>query len=315
LRREWLVELLGLKHGVPSHDTFSRVFRTIDPKSFGPVFQRFSAAFGKALRQGSGVAIDGKAVRGAFKKGQKTSPLHLVNVWSASARMAIAQVTAPNRNEVAGVLEALKLLRLDGAVVTADAMHARADVIEAIMGAGADYVIGVKKNQPTLLSAVTNRLETAKRRSQATQCDDRVHGRSERRHATVVRARDIGEKLGFPGLCAVASITTTCAVSGKEPWTQTRYFILSKPIRATRFLNLVRGHWQIENNLHWQLDVTLKEDANRARQDHAPENQAILRKIALALLAQRPEKISLRRKIKWAGWKNDFLLSLLGHMQ
>src|SRR5690606_9443102 len=145
-----LRQVVGLEHGPPSHDTFSRVFRLLDPEPFEAAFARFTAAFAGALE--GVVAIDGKALRGAYERGRKATPLHLVNVWAAEKRLVIGQRLAPGRNEVAGVLEVLKLLRLDGCIVTADALHCRRDTAQAILDTGADYALALKENHPKLLA-------------------------------------------------------------------------------------------------------------------------------------------------------------------
>lgn len=313
-KREVLGEVLDLRYGTPSHDTFSRVFRRLDPVAFGAGFQRFTEAFGHKLRVGEVVAIDGKAVRGAYEQGRKTTPLHLVNVWATGARLAIAQTTAPGRNEVAGVLDALALLDLGGCVVTADALHCRADVAQAILDAGAHYVLALKSNHPRLLKDAAGRCEGA-RGSQATSRQEIAHGRIETRHACVVRVRDMAQKHGIPGISAVARVTASRAVAGQPATTSTRLFLLSKPVPAPRLLRIVRQHWHIENRLHWVLDVALGEDRARNRKDNGPENLAILRKITLNLLQTHPETLSVRRKIKRAGWDNQFLISLLANMR
>ena len=317
-KREVLGEVLDLRYGTPSHDTFSRVFRRLDPVAFGAGFRRFTEAFadklGVGLRVGEVVAIDGKAVRGAYEHGRKTTPLHLVNVWATGARLAIAQTTAPGRNEVAGVLDALALLDLGGCFVTADALHCRADVAQAILDAGAHYVLALKGNHPRLLKDANERCATT-RGSRAASQPETGHGRVETRHACVVRVRDMAQKHGIPGLSAVARVTATRAVAGQAATTSTRLFLLSKPVPASRLLRIVRQHWHIENRLHWVLDVALGEDRARNRKDNGPENLAILRKIALNLLHTHPETISSRRKIKRAGWDNHFLISLLANMR
>ena len=313
-KSELLGEVLDLKYGTPSHDTFSRVFRMLDPVSFEAGFRRFTATFARKLGAGSVVAIDGKAVRGAYEHGRKTTPLHLVNVWAAGTRMAIGQATAPGRGEVQGVLDALALLDLAGCIVTADALHCRADVAQAILDRGADYVLALKGNHPKLLADANLQLE-AKRRSEAQTSTQLSHGRLETRRATVVRAGKLAEKHGFPALCAIACVTAERTSPDQQTQTSTRLFLLSRPVSATRLLKVVRQHWHIENRLHWVLDVTLGEDRARNRKDHGPENIAILRKIALNLLQTHPEKASIRRKIKRAGWQNSFLLSILANMR
>lgn len=197
-KKPFLRQVLRLPYGIPSHDTFSRVFRLLNPEAFEAAFARFSATFAKAI---SGVvAIDGKALRGAYVRGCKTSPMHLVNIWAADQRLAIGQRLAPGRNEVKGVIEALALLSLEDCIVTADALHCRADVAKAVMAAGADYALAVKDNQPGLRAAVIARIEAADDPDRASSLDTKAHDRSEIRHSVIVPV----EAIDFPGIAAVA---------------------------------------------------------------------------------------------------------------
>jgi predicted transposase YbfD/YdcC len=304
-----LRQVVGLEHGPPSHDTFSRVFRLLDPEPFEAAFARFTAAFAGALE--GVVAIDGKALRGAYERGRKATPLHLVNVWAAEKRLVIGQRLAPGRNEVAGVLEVLALLRLDGCIVTADALHCRPDTAQAILDAGADYALTLKNNRPKLLAQAKALLAAAERPDTAIARSAAAHDRSECRRAVVVAAAN----LDFPGVAAVGQVVTERRVGGRLEPPVVRWFLLSQPLAATRLIEVARTHWTIENQLHWVLDVAFEEDAARSRKDNAPQNLALLRKLALNILRSHPDKGSIKGKIKRAGWNDDFLLSLLGHMR
>jgi len=304
-----LRQVIELEHGPPSHDTFSRVFRLLDPEPFEAAFARFTAAFAGALE--GVVAIDGKALRGAYERGRKTTPLHLVNVWAAEKRLVIGQRLAPGRNEVAGVLEVLKLLRLDGCIVTADALHCRPDTAQAILDAGADYALALKENRPKLLAQAKALIEAARQPDTAVVTSGPAHDRSECRRAIVAAA----EGLDFPGIAAVGQVVTERRVAGRLEPPLVRWFLLSQPLAAARLIEVARTHWTIENQLHWVLDVTFEEDAARSRKDNAPQNLALLRKLALNILRSHPDKGSIKGKIKRAGWNDDFLLSLLGHMR
>ncbi len=176
-----------LEHSIPSHDTFSRVFGMLDPTAFEAAFRQFMAAFGQAVAITGVVAIDGKAVRGAFERGRKTTPLHLVNVWAVDARLALAQRTAPNRNEVAGAQEVLALLSLGGCIVTADALYCHAGMARTFLARDADYVLALKEIQPALRAAAQQRIESATCRDQAMLEQPVSHGRYERRQAGRVR--------------------------------------------------------------------------------------------------------------------------------
>jgi predicted transposase YbfD/YdcC len=306
---ELLKQVLKLTHGPPSHDTFSRVFRLIAPEPFEAAFAKFTAGFAGAL---SGVvAIDGKALRGAYERGRKATPLHLVNVWAAEARLVIGQRLAPGRNEVLGAQQALALLRLDGCIVTADALHCRADTAQAILDTGADYALAVKANQPGLLAKAQALIEAADPGLEAVEGPAFAHDRIEGRAALVVRATG----MNFPGLAAVARVETHRKTNGEPEPVIVRYFLLSALLTSQRMLQVARTHWTIENQLHWVLDVAFDEDAARSRKDNAPQNLALLRKLALNLVRQHPDKGSIKGKIKRAGWDDAFLLSLLRQMR
>lgn len=306
---EVLRQVVKLDHGAPSHDTFSRVFRMIAPEPFEAAFAAFMKAFGGAL-QGV-VAIDGKALRGAYARGRRAMPLHLVNIWAAETRLVIGQRLAPGRNEVLGAQQALALLRLDGCIVTADALHCRPDTARAILATGADYALALKANQPTLLARAQALVRDTDPATGAHQPPAIAHNRRESRSAIVLPADD----LDFPGVAAVAMIESRRQPTGQHETHAVRWFLLSTVLSPQRMLDVARAHWTIDNQLHWVLDVDFGEDAARARKDHAPQNLAILRKLALNILRQHPDKGSIKGKIKRAGWNNAFLLSLLAHMR
>ncbi len=306
---ELLKQVLKLAHGPPSHDTFSRVFRLIAPEPFEAAFASFTARFAGALK--GVVAIDGKALRGAYERGRKATPLHLVNVWAAEARLAIGQRLAPGRNEVLGAQQALALLRLEGCVVTADALHCRADTAQAILDAGADYALALKANQPTLLAQAQALIDQADPSLEAIEGPTFGHDRVEGRAALVVPATN----MDFPGLAAVARVETYRKNAGEPEPVIVRWFLLSTVLTGQRMLEVARTHWTIENQLHWVLDVAFDEDSARSRKDNAPNNLAIIRKLALNILRQNPDKGSIKGKIKRAGWDDAFLFHLLGHMR
>ena len=314
-KEEVLREVLRLEHGTPSHDTFSRVFRLLDPEAFEAAFARFMAAFAKSNRLKGVVAIDGKAIRGAFAKGAKATPLHLVNVWAAEQRLALAQRLAPERNEVVGALEAVKLLSLKGCIVTVDALHCHRAMAQAILNARGQYVLALKENQHALFEAVERRFATVDKANTFESETQSSHGRSEQRTAWVISDTTLAKAHNFPGIRALAQVDTLRRLEGRPDETKTRYFLLSQTFPADKLLKIVRTHWTIENQLHWVLDVVFDEDGARNRKDHGPQNIALLRKIALNLLRSHPDKASIRRKIKKAGWDDTFLLSILAQMR
>jgi predicted transposase YbfD/YdcC len=317
--KEGLLRLfLRLEHGIPSHDTFSRVFRLLKPQAFELAFRRFMAAFAKAngLKLTGVVAVDGKALRGAYERGGKATPLHLVNVFAVDARMALAQQKASGRNETAGALEVLELLSLEGCIVTADALHCTRAFAAAVRERGGDYVLAIKANRGRLFTTVTKQFARSGKRSTAEQIERSTHDRREARRATVMRNTSLADLYDFPGAAAVGRVTSRRRLRGQRadaPFV--RYYLLSKYISPKRLLHITRSHWGIENQLHWVLDVHFAEDANRSRCDHAPENLAIMRRLALNILRTHPDRTSLRRKIKRAGWDNAFLMAVLSHMR
>jgi predicted transposase YbfD/YdcC len=317
--KEGLLRLfLGLEHGIPSHDTFSRVFRLLQPDAFERAFRHFMAAFAKAngLKLTGVVAVDGKALRGAYERGGGTTPLQLVNVFAVEARMALAQQKAPGRNETAGALEVLELLCLEGCIVTADALHCHRAFAAAVRKRGGDYVLAIKANRGRLFAAVTQQFARSGKRSTVEQIDRSRHDRNEARRATVMPNTSFAARYKFPGVAAVGRITSRRRMRGQRANPPlVRQYLLSKYMSPKQLLHVTRSHWGIENRLHWVLDVHLAEDSNRARKDNAPENLAILRRLALNILRVHPDRISLRRKIKRAGWDNAFLLAMLSHMR
>lgn len=310
-----LRRVLGLAHGIPSHDTFSTVLRILDPQAFATALGRFAKAFHRRLGRGRTIAIDGKALRGAYRRGERATPLQLVNAWACQARLALAQRKAPGRNEIAGALEVLDLLELDGAIVTADALHCNSAMAQAILDRKADYVLALKRNRAKLFAVVEARLRNARTGSRSRPRSTIAHGRRERRSALVVAAADLAATHGFPGLKAVGRIDSWRRAGTASSTRKTRYFLLSRKLSAAKLLTTARGHWGIENNLHWTLDVVFAEDKCRCRMDHAPENQALLRRLALNMLQQSPYVASMRRKMLHAAWNEEYLLSLFGHMR
>jgi predicted transposase YbfD/YdcC len=317
--KEGLLRLfLRLEHGIPSHDTFSRVFRLLKPQTFELAFRRFMAAFAKAhgLTLTGVVAVDGKALRGAYERGGRATPLQLVNVFAVDARMALAQQKAPGRNETAGALEVLDLLCLEGCIVTADALHCHRAFAAAVLERGGGYVLAIKANRGRLFTAVAQQFTRSGQRSVTAQIDRSSHDRRETRHATVMRNTSLVARYGFPGVAAVGRITARRRLAGQHADAPlVRYYLLSKYMSPKRLLHVTRSHWGIENQLHWVLDVHFAEDGNRARKDNAPENLAILRRLALNILRAHPDPASLRRKIKRAGWDDAFLMATLSHMR
>jgi predicted transposase YbfD/YdcC len=296
---------------VPSHDTFSRVFRMLDPQAFEKAFRQFMRAFAAATE--GVVALDGKALRRAYERGKSHMPPIMVTAWGAQTRMALANVLAEGNNEAAAALQLIGLLTLKGCVVTADALHCHRAMAAAIIERDGDYALAVKDNQPALLRDAQAAIAAATRSgASATVTVDDSHGRHEMRVAMVAPAGNMAERHGFPGLQAVAQIKSK---RGSDRVVE-RYFLLSRHYRPPEVLRIIRQHWTIENGLHWPLDVLLDEDLARSRKDNAPANLAVLRRLALNIARAHPDtKTSLRGKFKRAGWDEAFLLDMLRHMR
>lgn len=315
--KAYLLEpVLTLKHGMPSHDTFSRVFRMLDPQAFERSFQRFMTAFAKAakIKRPKGVvAVDGKALRRGYERGKSHMPPVMVTLWAAQTRMALANTLAPGNNEALGAVQLIELIQLEGCMVTADALHCHRTMAKAITDRGGDYVLAVKDNQPALLADAKAAIAAAKRKgAKKVATAELSHGRAEKRSAVVAVVKDMSRKHHFPGLKAVACITSK---RGKDD-AVARYYLMSQPYSRTQTLSIVRQHWGIENCLHWPLDVVLDEDLARNRKDNGPANLAILKRLALNVARAHPDtRTSLRAKLKRAGWDDRFLFDMLSHMR
>jgi predicted transposase YbfD/YdcC len=317
-KEAFLREFMALEYGIPSHDTFSRVFRLLDPQAFEEAFRRFMAAFAKAngITLTGVVSIDGKALRGAYERGKSATPLHMVNVFAAEARMVLAARQAPGRNEAKGALEVLGMLALEGCLVTADALHCNRPFAATVRKLGGDFVLALKRNQSKLFDAVERRFGRGGKRSVAKQRQSSTHDRHEWRRATIIRDTSVAAANRFPGVVALARVTSRRRPQGgRAEKTVVRYFLLSCYMSAKRLLQTVRSHWGIENRLHWMLDVLFAEDASRARKDNGPENLAILRRLAANIIRAHPARISMAQKVKRAGWDNAFLHEVLAHMR
>jgi predicted transposase YbfD/YdcC len=316
-KEEFLREFLSLEGGVPSHDTFSRLFRLLDPAAFSTCLTRFAAGLSEASGDGP-VALDGKGLRCALAKVRSTSPVALVNAFASASGLALGLVGVPHgTGEIAALRVLLDLLDLRGRTVTADAMHCQRETAQAILDKGADYVLGLKANRFAMYDdAVLFLDDPAVQADTAAQTLDADHGRIETRCARVVADMAwLAERYSFPGLQALAEVTASREDATGQITIRRRLFVLSRPVTADALLATVRSHWGIENQLHWVMDVVFDEDRSRARTDNAPLNLAVLRRIALNLAKANTSKGSVRGKIKRAGWDNAFLAALILQMR
>lgn len=316
LRLDWLRRFIDLANGVPSHDTFERVFDRIDPSAFHRCFQKWVAALAEKLEI-KHIAIDGKTVRGSGSS--KLGPLHLVSAWASEHHLSLGQVaTEAKSNEITAIPELLELLDLHGAIVTIDAIGCQKAIASKIVERGGNYLLVAKDNQPTLLGniqkAVGDALETnfEGMRHDQYSTEDKGHGRIEKRHYTIlIDPPGIEQKEEWKDLRVVGMVVRERQVGEAEPTMEASYFISNTVQSAKTYAKALRNHWGIENNLHWQLDVTFTEDANRFTKQNGVQNLALLRKLALMMLKRHPSKKSLACKQWSAAINPEFLEEVL----
>jgi predicted transposase YbfD/YdcC len=311
----WFKRFLQLPNGIPSHDTFERVFAAIDPA----VFNRCCLAW---LHDVSGlvglgpIAIDGKTLRGSASA--KRGPLHLVSAWATAANLSLGEVAVEGKsNEIKAIPELLKLLDLKGALVTIDAIGCQKAIAQEIVDRGSNYLLAVKANQAHLLEDIQATVaqalddELPKHQVAMVTTTTEAHGRIEQRTYTVItNVEAIRDHKLWAGLTTVGMCLRERTVNGKTT-AETHYFIGSGRLGARKVAKALRGHWGIENNLHWQLDVHFGEDRSRIQERNAARNFASMRKLALGVLKRHPAQKSIRRKRKLAAQNLDFLAEIL----
>lgn len=320
-KRAWFKTFLALPNGIPSHDTFWRVFARLDPQQFQQSFVSWIAAVSEVTK-GQVVAIDGKTLRRSHDHPLGRGAIDMVSAWAAENRLELGQVKVDDKsNEISAIPELLQVLEISGCIVTLDALGCQKEIAGAIIAQEADYVLALKENHGRLYNDVVKLfadLEASEFKaypfSQA-QTVNKNHGRLETRTCQVITAQDILMQLRdapeWPGLRAVVRVHAR-RQKGDEVSEKDRYFISSLDSHAQHLLKVVRSHWGIENELHWVLDIAFREDESRIRKDHGPENFAVLRHIALNLVKQeKTQKASVKGKRLKAGWDEDYLLKIL----
>lgn len=316
-KESFLRQFLTLKHGIPSHDTFSRTFQLIDPKQFQICFVAFVERFSAACK--GVIAIDGKALRRSFDSASGQSPLYMVSAWGCEQRLVLAQTDVDIKsNEITAIPKLLELLSLKGNIVTVDALNCQRNIAQQIIDQGGDYVLALKGNQGTLHDDVSLFLNDPETICSSHTTTDGDHGCIEIRTSVVSTDIDwLHNNHEWPGLQAIGKITRNQETTIKTVTTtstEVAYYLLSSPLSAKRLGEVARAHWGIENGLHWVLDVVFNEDQNRTRKDHGPKNLAVLRHMALNIVRKETSKGSMRVKLKRAGWNDNFLTTLLGQM-
>lgn len=312
-----LAELVDLPHGAPSHDSFSRLFRLLDPDAMAEAF----LAFAKSLRTALGlaptkgvVAIDGKRLRRGYERGRAFMPPLMISVWDAETRLSIAARASGDGNEVAATLDVLKSLDLKGCIVTADALHCHPKMAEGVLARGGHYALKLKGNNAPLRDCAIAAFARAEKRAAVAFCEksETGHDRFERRRVSVVAAP---KDANLPGLAMFGRIESERRKHNGETATFVYYVALSKRMSPRKLMDVNRMHWGVENNLHWPLDVVFDEDDARSRKNHAPQNLSFIRRMAVDILKAHPDERSIARKMKLAAWSKEFFFELFTHMR
>ena len=317
--RTELADIVSLPgHATPSHDTFSRLFRLLDPEQMEQALRRF----GTAMRAGLGlgpvdgtVAVDGKRLRRGYERGRSSMPPLMVGIWDAETRLSIAARAGKDGDEVAATLAALKTVTLKGCLVTDDALHCHPEMARTIRAQGGHYLLKLKGNNGPLRTAAEAAFaaaETAGTLKWSTT-QGTAHDRIERRRGCVFAVPPGAP--AFPDLAAFGRIDNERTKKGGKTETETHYVVMSQRLPAWRMMSTVRRHWSVENHLHRQLDVVFREDDARTRKDNAPGNLSVIRRMALDMLQAHPDKRSPARKMNLARWKQSFFQELFSYVR
>lgn len=320
VKREWLETVVELPSGIPSHDTFSRIFSLLNPKQLQACFVSWTTALAERT-EGEVIAIDGKTVRRSFQRASDKAAIQMVSAWATRNRLVLAQVkTDADSNEITAVPALLRLLSLKGAIVTLDAMGCQKAIAEQIIEQEGDYVLRVKANHPQVHEQLQAHFDAAHatsfvgQRVDEAETIEKSHGRHEERRIWSTPVPDtLLQRAEWRGLQSVALVERIRTLGGQTSVEYSYYLSSLRYDNAEQLLDGVRAHWGIENQVHWCLDMTFREDDSRIRKGHGPENMAVLRHMALNLVRQeKSTKQSLRVKRKHAAWDHDFLLRILG---
>ena len=315
---DWLSKFLDLSNGIPSHDRFNAVFAALKPAELEKCLVSWITALHE-LTEGQVVAIDGKTLRHSFDKATGKSAIHMVSAWATANHISLGQVVVDAKsNEITAIPKLLQLLEISGSVVTIDAMGCQTAIAETIVNGGADYVLAAKNNQPTLFAGITAHFrdhmedDFARIKVSRHETTERGHGRDEHRTYLVCDApADLPDLARWKKLKRIGIAISETIRDGK-PTDDVRYYILSRKMSARSFGAAVRGHWSIENKLHWQLDMTFGEDQCRIRKGNADANFSILRRTALSLLKnEKTAKVGMKNKRLTAGWNTEYLEKVL----
>jgi len=316
-KEAWFRQFLSLENGIPSHDTFGRVFALLDPKAFEACFRSWVASISDFI-PGEVIAIDGKTLRRSHDRGSGLAALHLVSAWAAANRVVLGQVaTEAKSNEITAIPRLLELLRIKDCIVTIDAMGCQTKIAEQILAQEGDYVLALKGNQGTRAEEVEEAFIDADAKAYAgmdssfLETREHGHGRTEtRRYRTLGDLSAVPRSALWEGMNMIGMVESERTLDGNTTH-ETRFYIGSIGTDVTCFARAVRSHWGIENELHWCLDVAFREDDCRVREPAARENLAVLRHITLTRLKQDNTKLGIKNKRKKAGWDEAYLAKLL----
>jgi predicted transposase YbfD/YdcC len=316
---EWFKQFLELPNGIPSHDTFARVFARLNPEQFQQSFLSWIKSISN-VTQGEVIAIDGKTLRHSYDRSQSQGAISMVSAWATNNRLVLGQVKVDKKsNEIKAIPELIKVLSLRGCIVTIDAIGCQKEIVKLIAGQEADYVITLKKNQGSLYKRVEALFSEALRSKyqgfihSIERTSEESHSREETRYCVMLSnvQNQIDPEGEWQNLHSIGRADVMRTVKGKTK-IETRYFISSLPNNAKLLAQSIRQHWGIENSLHWVLDVAFREDDSRIRKDNAPQNFAVLRHIANSLLQQNKSvKTGIKNKRLKAGWDNEYLAKVL----
>ena len=317
-KEEWLKTFLELPNGIPSHDTFGNFFSRLNASQLEASFLNWVKSLVK-LSEGEIIAIDGKTLRGSRDKGKGRSAIHMVSAWASQNRMVLGQRKIDDKsNEITAIPELLRMLDINKATVTIDAIGCQKKIAEQIIHQGGDYVLAVKENQGALFAKIESTFTRAREKAfdamvySEHETTDGEHGRIEIRHYFALPMMYLHHfKLKWKGFQSIAMVESTREISGVKS-REYRYYISSLPANAKQLAEAIRGHWGVENLLHWSLDVSFNEDHCRVRKGDAAENFSILRRIALNLLRKESTaKVGIKVKRSKAGWDNRYLAKVL----